>query len=171
MKGKPGGILNGFLDKGARIEGTLTFDDMFRIDGQFKGTVLSDHELVVGEGGTVEGEIRVGRLSASGIVRGTVHAKERIEIHRGAPLPDPGGRRGGRRPGPGGDGATRRGKTGRSGPEIINRSFVTIDPIAALWHKPRAAAFPILIRNLDFSSPPPPRARHVKASGKSDATA
>jgi cytoskeletal protein CcmA (bactofilin family) len=84
MKGKPGGILNGFLDKGARIEGTLAFDDMFRIDGVFKGTVVSDHELVVGEGGTVEGEIRVGRLSTSGILRGTVHAKERIEIHAGA---------------------------------------------------------------------------------------
>lgn len=84
MKGKPGGILNGFLDKGARIEGTLAFDDMFRIDGMFKGTVISDHELVVGEGGTVEGEIRVGRLSASGVVRGSVHAKEKIEIHQGA---------------------------------------------------------------------------------------
>ncbi len=84
MKGKSGGVLNGFLDKGARIEGTLVFDDMFRIDGLFKGAVSSDHELVVGEGGTVEGEIRVGRLSASGIVRGTVHASEKIEIHAGA---------------------------------------------------------------------------------------
>lgn len=84
MKGKPGGILNGFLDKGARIEGTLAFDDMFRIDGVFKGTVISDHELVVGEGGTVEGDIRVGRLSVSGVVRGTVHATEKIEIHPGA---------------------------------------------------------------------------------------
>ncbi len=84
MKGKAGGILNGFLDKGARVEGTLTFDDMFRIDGVLKGTVVSEHELVVGEGGTVEGEIRVGRLSASGVLRGTVHAAERIEIHAGA---------------------------------------------------------------------------------------
>ena len=84
MKGKTGGVLNGFLDKGARIEGTLVFDDMFRIDGVFKGIVTSDHELVVGEGGTVEGEIRVGRFSASGIVRGAVYASEKIEIHAGA---------------------------------------------------------------------------------------
>jgi cytoskeletal protein CcmA (bactofilin family) len=84
MKGKSGGVLNGFLDKGARVEGTLSFDDTFRIDGFLKGAVLSDHELVVGEGGTVEGEIRVGRLSASGIIRGVVHAKDRIEIHAGA---------------------------------------------------------------------------------------
>ncbi len=84
MKPRGGGILNGFLDKGARIEGTLSFDDMFRIDGILKGNVVSDHELVIGEGGTVEGEIRVGRLSVSGIVRGTIQASERIEVHSGS---------------------------------------------------------------------------------------
>ena len=31
--GKKGGVLNGFLDRGARIEGTLSFEDTFRIDG------------------------------------------------------------------------------------------------------------------------------------------
>jgi len=84
VRPKGSGVLNGFLDKGARLEGTLAFDDMFRIDGTFKGTVISEHELVVGESGTVEGEIRVGRLSVSGILRGTVHASERIEVHAGA---------------------------------------------------------------------------------------
>lgn len=84
MKSKGGGVLNGFLDRGAVFEGTLTFEDTFRIDGIFKGTIVSDHELVVGDAATVEGEIRVGRLSVSGTVRGVVHAKERIEIHAGA---------------------------------------------------------------------------------------
>jgi cytoskeletal protein CcmA (bactofilin family) len=82
QKGRGG--LNGFLDKGARFEGTLTFDEVFRIDGTFKGTVVSENELVIGDSGTVEGEIRVGRLSVSGIVQGTVHARERIEVHAGA---------------------------------------------------------------------------------------
>lgn len=84
MSQKGRGTLNGFLDKGARFEGTLSFDETFRIDGSFKGTVISEHELVVGDGGVVEGEIRVGRLSVSGTVRGAVHAKERIEVHAGA---------------------------------------------------------------------------------------
>jgi cytoskeletal protein CcmA (bactofilin family) len=77
------GSLNGFLDKGARFEGTLTFEDTFRIDGHLKGSVVSEEELVVGDEGTVEGEIRVGRLSVSGTVRGVVHAKQRIEVHAG----------------------------------------------------------------------------------------
>lgn len=80
-KGKGGGVLNGFLDSGARLEGTLTFDDTFRIDGTFKGTVVSEQELVVGDAATVEGEIRVGRLAVSGTIRGVIHAKERVEVH------------------------------------------------------------------------------------------
>ena len=51
---KGGGSLNGFLDRGARLEGTLSFDDVFRIDGQFKGTITAEAELVIGEGGVVE---------------------------------------------------------------------------------------------------------------------
>jgi cytoskeletal protein CcmA (bactofilin family) len=59
---KSAGTLNGFLDRGARLEGTLTFDDVFRIDGAFKGTIVS------------------------GTVRGVIHAKERIEVHAGGRL-------------------------------------------------------------------------------------
>lgn len=86
MSAKKGGTLNGFLDRGARLEGTLAFDDVFRIDGAFKGTVTSEAELVVGDGGIVEGEIRVARLAVSGTVRGIVHASERIEVHAGGKL-------------------------------------------------------------------------------------
>lgn len=87
MSAKKGtGTLNGFLDRGARFEGTLTFDDVFRIDGAFKGSIVSEAELVVGEGGSVEGEVRVGRLAVSGTVRGVIHAKERVEVHTGGRL-------------------------------------------------------------------------------------
>ncbi len=84
MSAKRSGSLNGFLDRGARLEGTLSFDDVFRIDGQFKGTITSEAELVVGEGGVVEGDVRVGRLAVSGTIKGSVHAKERVELHTGA---------------------------------------------------------------------------------------
>jgi cytoskeletal protein CcmA (bactofilin family) len=85
MTGKAkGGALNGFLDSGAHFEGTLTFEDVFRIDGHFKGMVVSESELVVGDRAVIEGEIRVGRLAVSGTVRGIIHAKERVEVHAGA---------------------------------------------------------------------------------------
>jgi len=78
------GALNGFLDSGARFEGTLSFDDVFRIDGHFRGVVISESELVVGDRAVLEGEIRVGRLAVSGTIRGVIHARERVEVHAGA---------------------------------------------------------------------------------------
>jgi cytoskeletal protein CcmA (bactofilin family) len=78
------GALNGFLDSGARFEGTLTFEDVFRIDGHFRGVVQSENELVVGDRAVIEGEIRVGTLAVSGTIRGVIHARERVEVHAGA---------------------------------------------------------------------------------------
>lgn len=79
----PVGELNGFLDGDSRIEGDLHFKDTFRVDGSLKGRVSSQGDLIVGKESTVEGEIKVGRLYVSGIVRGTVRA-ERVEIAPGA---------------------------------------------------------------------------------------
>lgn len=74
------GDLNGFLDAGSRMNGTLRFDDTFRIDGQFEGQIEASGDLIVGEGGQIEAEIVARRVFISGTVRGTVHALERLEI-------------------------------------------------------------------------------------------
>jgi cytoskeletal protein CcmA (bactofilin family) len=74
------GELNGFLDSGSRMEGELHFDTTFRIDGKLNGKVVSDGDLVVGEGGELEGETRVGQIFVSGTVRGAVHAARRVQI-------------------------------------------------------------------------------------------
>lgn len=84
--GKKGGVLNGFLDRGARFEGTLSFEDTFRIDGVLKGKVVTKNELIIGDGASIDAEIHVGRLSVSGNVRGVVYARERVEVHAGARL-------------------------------------------------------------------------------------
>ncbi len=68
--GKKGrGTLNGFLDRGARFEGTLFFEDTFRIDGVLKGKVVTKNELIIGDGAAIDAEIHVGRLSVSGTVK------------------------------------------------------------------------------------------------------
>ena len=74
------GDLNGFLDAGSHIEGDLHFEDTFRVDGRLSGRVVSKGDLVVGEEGQVEGEIRVGRIFISGTVKGSVTAGQRVEI-------------------------------------------------------------------------------------------
>ncbi len=78
---KSQGTLNGFLDQGCAIRGDVVFSDLLRVHGQVSGTVTSEHELLVGEGGVVEGEIAVGRLVVAGTVKGTVRVKESLMIH------------------------------------------------------------------------------------------
>ena len=74
------GDLNGFLDAGSHMTGELFFEDTFRIDGRFTGTVVSDGDLIIGEHGDVDGEIKVCRVFVSGTVRGALRASERVEI-------------------------------------------------------------------------------------------
>ena len=74
------GDLNGFLDAGSHMTGELNFEDTFRIDGKFTGNIISDGELIVGERGDVDGEIKVRRVFVSGSVRGALRASERVEI-------------------------------------------------------------------------------------------
>jgi cytoskeletal protein CcmA (bactofilin family) len=78
---RSGESLNGFVDSECTIRGELEFKTCFRIDGHIEGTVRSKAELVVGEGGTVEGEIEVARCVIGGEVRGTIRASEQVMLH------------------------------------------------------------------------------------------
>lgn len=81
-KGGARGDLNGFLDAGSKMDGELHFEDTFRVDGRLGGKVFSSGDLIVGDGGEVHAEIRVGRLFVSGTVRGSIVAK-RVEFAAG----------------------------------------------------------------------------------------
>ena len=72
--------LNGFLDPGCTIRGDLEFESSFRLDGTVEGVVRSSAQLLIGESGTVEGEIEVGRCVIGGTVRGTVRAREGVQL-------------------------------------------------------------------------------------------
>lgn len=76
-----GATLNGFLDKGSHFKGELSFEETFRIDGKFEGTIPSGSELILGDTAEVDADIRVERVSINGSLKGTVRASERIEIH------------------------------------------------------------------------------------------
>ncbi|MFN2240164.1 MAG: polymer-forming cytoskeletal protein [Thermoanaerobaculia bacterium] len=82
MKGKQGGELNGFLDRGSSFTGDLEFEDTMRIDGRFNGKITSKNELIVGETAVIDGDVHVGRIAISGTVKGKVKADQKIEVHR-----------------------------------------------------------------------------------------
>lgn len=76
--------LNGFVDSGCSLKGELEFSNSFRVDGRIEGIIRSRAELVVGEDGTVEGEIDVARCLIGGQVKGTVKASEKVVLHASA---------------------------------------------------------------------------------------
>lgn len=74
------GEINGFLDAGSHMKGELHFEDTFRIEGKLSGSVVSGGELIIGERGEVDGDIEASRIFVSGLVRGTLRAKERVVV-------------------------------------------------------------------------------------------
>lgn len=82
MARQRGGELNGFLDAGSSIQGELHFEDTFRVDGKISGKVVSKGDLVVGESGEVDAEVKAGRVFVSGTLKGRVEAA-RIELAPG----------------------------------------------------------------------------------------
>ncbi|HTO46970.1 MAG TPA: polymer-forming cytoskeletal protein [Burkholderiales bacterium] len=76
------------IGPGIRVEGDLAFSGGLRIDGEVHGNVIAASEqpsvLVIGATGRVQGEIRATRMVVSGVVSGSIHASELLELHPGA---------------------------------------------------------------------------------------
>ena len=73
--------VSALLERGCEFEGKLTFDGTVRINGQFTGEIFSEGTLVVGEGALVEAKVEVGNIIINGTVRGTIVARDRIEMN------------------------------------------------------------------------------------------
>ncbi len=78
--------INALLGKGSEFEGKLAFEGTVRIDGRFKGEILSKDVLIVGEGAEVEAEIQVNRVVVYGNVTGNVVAPGGVNLHAPARL-------------------------------------------------------------------------------------
>ncbi len=79
--GKTKGHWTGFIEEGVRLEGKLQLPGTFRINGQVKGTLVSEQSLILGEGARVEGEIEGDYVSVAGKFDGVIFAKGRVEVH------------------------------------------------------------------------------------------
>lgn len=73
--------INAFLGKDTEFEGKLSFSGAVRIDGRFKGEILTDGTLIVGETALLECDIQTSNVNICGEVRGNVVARNRIELH------------------------------------------------------------------------------------------
>jgi cytoskeletal protein CcmA (bactofilin family) len=73
--------INALLGKETEFEGKLAFTGAVRIDGRFKGEILSEGTLIVGETAYIESDIHASNVIISGEVHGNISAGARIEIY------------------------------------------------------------------------------------------
>ena len=78
------GTITAYLGPDVSIEGTLRFEHSVLIEGQFKGTIESDGQLVIGENAEVDADVQSRHVSIKGTLRGTVNATERVQVQGNA---------------------------------------------------------------------------------------
>ena len=76
--------IKAFLGPGSKFEGKLFFDEIVRLDGSFKGEIVSKDTLIIGETADIEGEVEVGTFILSGRFKGNVKSVTRVELRRPA---------------------------------------------------------------------------------------
>jgi cytoskeletal protein CcmA (bactofilin family) len=81
-KGKPEDDIISILGEGAEFTGEISLNSGLRVDGIIKGKLRSEAALIIGAGGKIDAEAHVRRISINGEFRGTIHASERVEIHK-----------------------------------------------------------------------------------------
>jgi cytoskeletal protein CcmA (bactofilin family) len=68
--------LNALLGQGCSFKGTLTFHGTVLIDGTVEGEVSTDDVILIGQQGSVIGDVRGGEVVIGGRLEGTVNAKK-----------------------------------------------------------------------------------------------
>ena len=79
-----GGGIDAFLGQNTSFNGTLVFDGVVRIDGNFEGNVKTNDTLVIAEQGNVKAEIEAGTVKISGKFDGVIVAKNKVELFKPA---------------------------------------------------------------------------------------
>jgi cytoskeletal protein CcmA (bactofilin family) len=70
-----------WIGQGVTVEGRITSNQDLRIDGHVQGTiVVGQHELVLGAGAELKGDIDARSVLVGGKLEGNVTAAERIQI-------------------------------------------------------------------------------------------
>jgi cytoskeletal protein CcmA (bactofilin family) len=73
-----------FFSAGTRIEGTLELDGEVKLEGHIKGKVTGTGVIIIGERADLQADVFAPSIVVHGMVRGQIHASDRLELHRTA---------------------------------------------------------------------------------------
>jgi cytoskeletal protein CcmA (bactofilin family) len=71
------------VGQGAKLEGTVVSAGSLRIDGQVRGQINADGDVMLSPQSQVEADIRAQNVQVAGRFKGTILVKGRAEISRG----------------------------------------------------------------------------------------
>jgi cytoskeletal protein CcmA (bactofilin family) len=72
------------IGKGTVIEGSIKAKGTIRIDGEFKGEVKTQGDMVIGESGKVEALIETRNILVGGFVKGNITASGKVDLSSSA---------------------------------------------------------------------------------------
>lgn len=73
-------IVNSIIGEGSEFRGEFKIRDLLRIDGYFKGTIITEGKVLIGKTGKVDTDIQAGIIVVGGEVRGNIFATKRIVL-------------------------------------------------------------------------------------------
>ena len=72
------------IGKAAKVQGDVEFTGGLHLDGRVAGNVRADNDasatLSVSETGSIEGSVEVPNIVLNGVVKGDIHARERVVL-------------------------------------------------------------------------------------------
>ena len=71
------------VGQGAKLEGTIVSAGSMRVDGQVKGTIQADGDVMLSAQSQVEADIRAENVSVAGRFKGNIMVKGKAELARG----------------------------------------------------------------------------------------
>lgn len=85
-KSTTGGDARGtsILAQGCVFRGEVEIQGIFRVEGEFEGTIRTPEQLVVGKTGIVKGDIYVKTAVVGGRILGNINAETKIELQSGS---------------------------------------------------------------------------------------
>ena|SRR5688500_11465049 len=69
-----------YIEEGSEIDGKFTFTGTVVLNGRLRGEIASNDNLIIGEKGVVNANIRAGVVQIAGEVVGDVVASDRVEL-------------------------------------------------------------------------------------------
>lgn len=68
------------IGKGTQIQGTITANSGVRIDGQLDGDLTSSGDVLVGDSGVLNAQVKARNAVIAGLVKGNVEVSEKLEL-------------------------------------------------------------------------------------------